>query len=150
MQFQWLVSMNRRERVGFLKRPTIDKAVVARRTLHVDAQKRLRDVLSKLHVDGLAAVDGASPFNSLYESFAVTRRGNQFTNKLIVGFIIQQRTVQPICDLLSSARDRARSRVSVSQQVIPKRQPVFCVVKVVGLLVAHFVLAEQLRHQMVT
>ena len=150
MQFQWLVSMNRRERVGFLKRPTIDKAVVARRTLHVDAQKRLRDVLSKLHVDGLAAVDSAAPFNPLNKPFAFTRWRNQFSNKLIVGFVVQQRTVQPICDLLSSARDRARSRVSVSQQVIPKRQPMFCVVKVVGLLVAHFVLAEQLRHQMVT
>ena len=48
INLQRLFGRNRGQAIGVIQFPVIDKAVVAGRTFHVDAEEHLRDVLRKL------------------------------------------------------------------------------------------------------
>ena len=68
IDFKWPFRKDGGKAVGFLKSPAINEAVMATRTLHVDPQKNLRNVLGKLDFKRLAGIHFSPPFNPLDES----------------------------------------------------------------------------------
>src|SRR6056297_1029909 len=125
MNFQRPLRINGSQRIGFAERPAIDEAVVTRGALQINAQQRLSDTLRELNLIRLTGTHFATPLDPIDESTAgVRRRGNEFGSELIKGFIVQQRLIKPLADLFSTAGNESRSRVIISQQIIPKGQPV--------------------------
>ena len=114
MNFYWLVRIDSGQIVGFIQFPAINETVMTTRTLHVDAEKHLRNILRKLNLPRLRSIHPAPPFDAVDKPFRVRRRRDQFADKLIVGFVIDQRTIKPVGDLLAPAINVTRSHIVVA------------------------------------
>ena len=97
---------------------------MARGALHVDAEKDLRDILRELQLDNLTRVDGAAPLDAVDEAIAITSRADEFAHHAVVGFVVDERLVQPGADLLAATIDEAGASVIVTEQVVPESEPV--------------------------
>ena len=116
VNFKILCRIDCRQTVGFLQFPSIHKTVVARSALQIDAEQRLRHTLGKLNFDRLAGTHFTSPFDPLDETSALVGRGrDEFSHKLIVGFVVQQRLVQPSAYLFATTSDETCTSVVISQ-----------------------------------
>ena len=65
----------------------------------------------------------AAPFDAFAEALAAFRGGNEFPDKLIIRFILQQGLIQPRTDLLPPAIDITGAGIIVAEEVVPERQP---------------------------
>jgi len=68
----------------------VDETVVARGTLEVDAEERLRNALRELHLVGLARRNFAPPADALDESLGSRLGRDQLADHLVVRFVGQQ------------------------------------------------------------
>jgi hypothetical protein len=129
--------VNRGQPVGFLQLPAVNETVVARRALEVDAEEALADGLRELNFRGRARAHVAAPADAGGEALALRRVGNQLARKLVVGLVLNERAVEPLGDLRAPAGDEAGAGVVVAEQVVPERQPVLGVSRVVREQVTH-------------
>ena len=130
-QLQGFLGINCGQAVGFSQSPTIDKAVVTGSALHVDAKKRLRNVLRKLDWKTLSDANGPAPFDSINKTGAFRiGRSDQFTHHGVEGFVLPQGFIEPAADLLTTTCNKTRAIIVVAQQVIPECKPVLGVIDV--------------------
>src|SRR5262249_6003762 len=114
------------ETVGIRELPIVDEAVVAGRALEVYAHKNLRNVLCRLHRRRLRSVHHTAPGEAFAEPFRTRagRRIDQLRDEAVVRQVVEQRSVEPVADLLAPAIDIAGALVVVPQRVVPKTEPV--------------------------
>jgi hypothetical protein len=82
MNLQRLLRIDRGQSVGFAEFPAINEAVVARGTLHVDAEERLRNALRELNFHRLPRADIPTPLDAINEAatLIIRRRDQLRTN----------------------------------------------------------------------
>ena len=129
-QLHRMVRINRGEAIGVAQLPSVHEAIVAGGALHVDAQERLRDALRILEFGRLSGAHGTTPDDAFRETFAVRGGRDELAGKDVVGFIGQQRDVEPVGDLLTAAVDVTSPGVIVAQEVVPEDHPMVGVVDV--------------------
>ena len=137
VNFHFARRVNRRESVSLLQLPTVNKTVVARRALEVDAEKTLADGLRELNLRRRARAHVAAPFDARREALALRRVGDQLARELVVGLVLDERAIEPLGDLLSPAGDKAGAGIIVAEQVVPKREPMLGVGGVIREQLAH-------------
>ena len=135
--FQRAIGVDARETVRIFERVFVDKTVVARGTLQIHAEKHLRDAVRRLHRRHHAGVDGAPPRNAVGKALGLGAGIDELRDEHVVGQIPRERRVEPVGDRFAPAIDVAGAFIVVSQEVIPKRQPVLGVALVVGEQTLH-------------
>ena len=130
--FQRAIGVDARETVRIFERVFVDKTVVARGTLQIHAEKHLRDAVRRLHRRHHAGVDGAPPRNAVGKALGLGAGIDELRDEHVVGQIPRERRVEPVGDRFAPAIDVAGAFIIVSQEVVPKRQPVLGVALVVG------------------
>ena len=137
VEFQFAGRVNRGEPVGLLEFPAVDEAVVAGGALEVDAEEALAHGLGELNLRGRARADIAAPLDAGGEALALGRVGDELAGELVVRPVLDERAIKPLGDLLAPAGDETGAGVVVAEKVVPEREPVLGVGRVVGEERAH-------------
>ena len=83
-------------------------------TLQIEAKNDLCHILSCLHFSPLTRIYCSSPTNPFDKAFRLFIRAQNLFNKLIVGFIVADGSVQPVGNIEAAVGDVARSSVVIS------------------------------------
>ena len=135
--FQFFIGVNSRQSIGIGQRPVVDKTVMARCALQVHAHENLRDILRGLHLRHLAGIDRAAPDNPLGEALGFRFWIDEFRDEPVEGQVGGQRGIEPSGDLFAAAVDVACPAIIISQQIVPKRQPMLGITRVVRQKTPH-------------
>jgi hypothetical protein len=73
MNLEWSIGNDRGQPIRVTQLPMIDKAVVTRGALHIDAEEHLRHILRELHLAHLAGIHAAAPLDAIDEAFRFRR-----------------------------------------------------------------------------
>ena len=115
VHLQGSLRKNSSQIVGLFECPAIDETVVAARTLHIDPEEHLRNILSKLNLTGLTGIHLTPPLDSIDKTGRVFGdRCDQLTNESIVWHVLAERSIKPCGDLSAAIGNESRSGIIIA------------------------------------